>query len=105
MNKFVCLKYVEGSITEVEITSIIPADIRIDYQNTKVWWQIGSSWCGRIQIGKHLLNVSGDTGPIDVNLGVPGAVIGIYDLDDPEQVVAMQSDSEEALKKRKEQSA
>lgn len=97
MNKLVCLKYVDGLSTRTEILTKLPQGVSFD-PTSKLWWITGAHIWVKIHIGGHLLYQEKEEIKCVINHGIPGAIIGIYDVSDPEQVKAMRQDARAAVK-------
>lgn len=97
MNKLVCLKYVDGSASKTEVLAKIPHGVSVDY-DSKLWWISGAHIWVKTQIGGHLLYQEREGMKCVINFGTPGAIIGIYDVSDPEQVKTMRQDARLAVK-------
>jgi len=97
MNKLVCLKYVDGLTTRTEVHAKIPHGVIIDH-NSKLWWIVGAHLWVKTHVGGHLLYQEREGIKCIINFGTPGAIIGIYDVSDPEQVKTMRQDARLAVK-------
>ena len=100
MNKLVCLKYVEGLTSKTEVVPV-PNIVHFDH-DSKLWWVTGAHFWVRTPIGGHLLFQEKEGIRCIINLGKPGAVIGIYDEFDPKQVKAIRKDAKLAVKKEEQ---
>jgi hypothetical protein len=96
MSNIACLKYKEGSTSETEMVNI-PENIAVDLDQ-KVWRQMNLLWLEDTPIGKHRLYVAWRGQKLNINNKRPGAIIGIYDDDDPIQHEARHQDALEAIK-------
>jgi hypothetical protein len=97
MNKLVCLKYVDGLTSKTEVLAKIPNGVHFD-PTSKLWWITGAHIWVKTHIGGHLLYQEKEGIKCVINFGTPGAVIGIYDVSDPEQVKIMRQDARLAVK-------
>ncbi len=83
-----------------------PDDIEVDLDKSK-WWQTkwndsddpkAPNWRGEYQIGTQIEMATGRHRLFYV-YHLPGEVIGVYDLNDPDQLLALERDAQEAEKK------
>jgi hypothetical protein len=94
----VCLKYIAGTASKTEVVPV-PLGIKVDL-TTDLWWPTTEgAWSSRFQIGRHQLYHEQEEKRYLITQGVPGAVIGIYDVSDPVQARALKRDAKEALKR------